>query len=93
MNNEEKLKKLIEWATGDDRGTSSVALLRHMMGFEPKSFDWTGPCDEDDRGRCIRLLNLIPEWWERLEEMANVSEYWAEQIPLIRAEAKYKNHV
>jgi hypothetical protein len=86
----EEITKIIEWALGGDTGSSSKSICRHMMGMEPLSFDWIGPSDSDDRGRCIRLLNLVPEWWSRLDEMAKVSEYWEKQIPLIRKEAESK---
>ena len=99
----EKYLKIIEWATGDDTGASSNALCRFMLGLTNRAASFDCPSDADDRGRCIRLLNLIPEWWDRLDEMAilpsvNVNVFtgkgievreqgWKEQIPLIRKEA------
>lgn len=98
--------KIIEWATGDDTGVSSKALCRFMLGLTNRAASFDCPSDADDRGRCIRLLNLIPEWWDRLDEMAvlpsvNVSVFilgaievqpqgWREQIPLIRKESEHK---
>lgn len=96
----EGVVKIIEWATGDDTGTSSKALCRFMMGIPG---DYQPPSDADDRGRCIRLLNLVPEWWDRLDEMATIPSHgevhfwstrgfeiredsWKEQIPLIKKE-------
>jgi hypothetical protein len=100
MNNEELLK-IIRWATGDDTGLSSTALCRFMLGL-PSIRNYPPPSDADDRGRCIRLLNLVPEWWDRLDEMAKLpsrrvhyfgsngggvrTEGWEEQIPLIKKE-------
>jgi len=97
------LHEIIAWATGNDTGASSNALCRYMMGFEPNEWGNMAPSDADDRGRCIRLLNLIPEWWDRLDEMAQfpsakVTSFgkngmevrcdgWKEQIPLIKKEA------
>lgn len=100
----ETLLKIIEWATGDDTGTSSEFLCRYLLGIEPnKHWGISAPSDASDRGRCIRLLNLIPEWWDRLDELASLparkvnvysskglevrEEGWKEQIPLIRQEA------
>ena len=95
---DEQLLKIIEWATGDDTGISSMALCRHMLGIYPEQRNHA-PSDADDRGRCVRLLNLIPEWWDRLDEMAEIpgtkvltfqhgeiERGWKEQIPLIKAE-------
>ena len=102
--NKEELLKIIEWAIGDDTGISSKALCRHMLGIYPEQRNHA-PSDADDRGRCIRLLNLIPEWWDRLDEMKMFpsseityfknnqvltrQEGWKEQIPLIRKEANH----
>lgn len=99
---EEKLIKLITWATGDDTGMSSNALCRWMLDLKPCQYGYSAPSDAGDRGRCIRLLNLMPEWWDRLDEMAKIpsskvtffnkngmgtrEEGWKEQIPLIREE-------
>lgn len=93
--------KVIEWATGSDTGASSNALCRFMLGI--KSDRYSHPLDTSDRGRCIRLLNLIPEWWDRLDEMASIppttvnvfgkdgleirEEGWKDQIPLIRTQS------
>ena len=88
--------KIIVWALGDDTGMSSKAICRFMLGIKG---DYSAPSDADDRGRCIRLLNLVPEWWDRLDEMAEipgtkvltfehgeVERGWKEQIPLIKKE-------
>ena len=103
MTDTERYRTIIEWALGEDTGRSSKALARHMVGIKNVSRH-SAPSDSDDRGRCIRLLNLIPEWWDRLDEMALYpsskvthwssngfevkEEGWKEQIPLIRQEAK-----
>ncbi len=65
--------RAMHWAFSDDTGTSSLALARHMVGrgqyinFKPGLN--MPPSDAADRGRCIRLLELIPEWIARLPEM------------------------
>lgn len=72
-----------------------------MLGFKPEPN--LAPSDPADRGRCIRLLNLIPEWWDRLDEMEQYeaqrslvigpggmttdTNSWMNQIPLIREQA------
>lgn len=91
------------WALSGDTGVSSEALARHMLDY-PQNRLTLPPSDADDRGRCIRLLELIPEWIRRLPELAQekpsdgvvisssgISAHrnsWAEQIPLILKEGK-----
>jgi len=55
------------WALAGDTGISSEALAAHMSGNANTRM--MPPSDSDDRGRCIRLLELIPEWLPRLNEM------------------------
>lgn len=55
------------WALSGDTGISSEALAAHMSGYPNARM--MPPSDADDRGRCIRLLELIPEWLPRLNEM------------------------
>lgn len=66
------------WALSDDTGISSQAIAKHM------TFGRAGlmlpPSDRDDRGRCIRLLELIPEWIERLPEMVKYDQQEPEGI-------------
>lgn len=65
------------WIVGDDTGASSTAIWAHMMGAGAPRFGWSYPLDPDDLGRCLRLLELIPEWKPRMPEMAARSKYWA----------------
>lgn len=60
--------RALAWALGEDTGTSSKTLCRTMLGA-PKGAYESPPSDADDRGRCIRLLELIPEWIPRLPEL------------------------
>ena len=75
---------MVEWCLGNDTGVSSERIMRHMLGLG-SSPQWGDlpPSDEWDRGRCIRLLNLFPEWWDRLDEMRTLNISWNEQIDLI----------
>lgn len=63
-------QRALFWALSGDTGISSKAIMAHMTG-SPKtdSFGMMPPSDASDRGRCIRLLELIPEWLPRLDEM------------------------
>ena len=67
----------LAWIVGGDTGTSSTAIWATMTGV-PVALGWSNhPRDPDDIGRCFRLLALVPEWRERLPEMAAVSPQWA----------------
>lgn len=61
-------QRALWWALSDDTGVSSKAIARWFATkemFVPSS----PPSDAADRGRCIRLLELIPEWLPRLDEL------------------------
>lgn len=63
-------RRALFWALAGDTGVSSEALAAHMSGYPGNArFGFMPPSDSGDRGRCIRLLELIPEWIERLPEM------------------------
>lgn len=103
MATEPIVKRALTWLMGDDTGISSKALCAHMLGIEGARN--MPPSDAGDRGRCIRLLQLIPEWQPRLDEMAQykptsgivisksgmdtLTNGWADQIPLIKAEGGF----
>ena len=58
------------WSLTGDTGISSKAVAKHMTGFSAEgAFGFMPPSDSSDRRRCIRLLELIPEWLPRLDEM------------------------
>lgn len=61
------------WMQGGDCGLSSKAIAGHMAYG-----DSTGdhPLDPADLGRCLRLLELFPEWKPRIKEMAVYSPQW-----------------
>ena len=63
-----------EWIVSGDRGMSSETIWAVMMGTRPERP--STPWDPDDFGRCHRLLMAIPEWRERLPEVAAVYPEW-----------------
>jgi len=68
--------RALEWAVGRDTGSSSNALCAFLSGVRPKGhIDY--PVDGDDLGRCMRLLDLIPEWKPRIGEMKAANPQWA----------------
>ena len=71
-------KKILKWLLSDDTGVSSKAIVAKMEGIEvlPDSH----PRDPADLGRCLRLLNLMPQYRPRLGEMREVSQVWANLV-------------
>lgn len=64
-------QRALFWALSGDTGISSEAIARHMTGNAGRM---SPPSDASDRGRCIRLLELIPEWITRLPEMVKYDD-------------------
>lgn len=65
-------QRALYWALSGDTGISSEAIAKHMTGSATTRM--MPPSDADDRGRCIRLLELIPEWITRLPEMVQYDQ-------------------
>lgn len=70
--------RALYWALSDYTGISSLAIAKHMTGNPMGRLGMMPPSDADDRGRCIRLLQIIPEWIPRLKEMV---KYDNDSIP------------
>jgi hypothetical protein len=62
------------WLGSQDTGLSSEAIWHHMVRGE---CDGSNPWDPADLGRCLRLLDRVPEWKPRIGEMARYSDRWA----------------
>ena len=70
-------RRALEWMFGDDTGVSSRTIAAVMLDVPHKATGLTGiPLDGGDLGRCIRLLDRIPEWRPRLEEVAAAQPQW-----------------
>lgn len=54
------------WALHMHTGSSSKSIAQHMATGISQGMP---PSDADDRSRCIRLLELVPEWLPRLDEL------------------------
>lgn len=67
-------RRALLWLAGGDSGMSSEAICYHMLGMKS---DGSFPLDPSDLGRCLRLLELFPEWKPRMGEMARYSAQWA----------------
>lgn len=68
-----------KWAATGDTGSSSKAMLSVMVGERPKT-SFCYPHDGGDLGRCIGLLDAVPEYRERLAEMKAIGPAWAALI-------------
>lgn len=76
-------RRLAEWFASGDTGISSEAICKKLFDFgDRRDYNkWAGsgnfPHDPSDLGRCIRLMEKVPEARERLSEMRTVSPTWA----------------
>lgn len=62
------MRRALQWSLSDDTGVSSETMCCYFSGSPMRR--WSGaPMDASDRGRCIRLLQLIPEWIPRINEL------------------------
>lgn len=86
-------QRLIQWFLFGDTGTSSRTIATVLSGnYPPKfkdahPFDYDIPHDPSDLGRCLRLLDLIPEWEPRLAEVVALFPEWG---PLVTAWTELK---
>lgn len=69
-------RTVAEWALGDNTGSSSKCMARHLSGFPADRWK-SHPHDSGDFERCLGLLHAVPAFRERLGDMATVSAYWA----------------
>lgn len=76
------LARLATWIAGHDTGISSIIIAAQMCGANMAEIDSKStPSDPSDLGRCLRLLDVFPEWEPRMGEMAQVSQEWADILP------------
>lgn len=70
---------IVRWFLSGDNGSSSEAVVAHMTGNVEGYHGWMlpPPCDPDDLGRCLRLLEQHPAWALRIHEMAQYGPGWA----------------
>jgi hypothetical protein len=69
-------KRAAQWAAGGSTGLSSKAILGVMVGKPPKG-GFCYPRDGGDLGRCLGLLDAVPEYRDRLHEMKALGPEWA----------------
>lgn len=66
-------QRVMFWALSGDTGVSSETMCAFFTGNPLRRFSGA-PSDAADRGRCIRLLELVPEWIERLDELKTLDK-------------------
>jgi hypothetical protein len=67
-------QRAFKWLFSEDTGLSSMSICAHMLG---ETYEGDAPSDVGDLGRCLRLLERIPEWKPRIKEMAQHGPAWA----------------
>lgn len=66
-------QRTMQWIMGRDTGSSSRAIVGQMTGVTGQR---SHPWDIDDFGRCVRMLDVLPEYRSRLDEMKPISMQW-----------------
>lgn len=71
-------KRVFDWIIGPDTGVSSSTIVHVLSGlpWTMSEFKPDIPYDPWDFARCYRLLEIIPEWKERLHEVADKYPSW-----------------
>lgn len=72
--------RLAEWFASGDTGTSSETMALWLSSKVKCRWGASTPSDPSDLGRCLRLLERIPEWKARVSEMAECSRDWARMV-------------
>lgn len=73
--------RLAVWFAAGDTGISSETMalwLSARVGND--RWGRSTPSDPADLGRCLRLLEAIPEWKPRMVEMVECSPQWAHMM-------------
>ena len=78
---------LIAWACSDEVGMSSVFMARRLAPLAGLQFpghripdEPAHPYDPDDFGRCLGLLEAVPELREHVPKMAEHGKVWAAYV-------------
>lgn len=72
------------WAENGEHGVSSKTMFNHLS----KSLQVLGlknhyqghPSDPDDFKRCYKLLQAVPQWKARLNELKTISSVWVKLV-------------
>jgi len=87
-------QRKLDWLMSGDTGVSSQAIFSVLEGRMPHNTTHNWPYDPSDFGRCLRMLERIPEFRPRLKEVSIAMPAWK---PMIDAwdqiESFYKSEV
>lgn len=72
---EEIFDKAMTWLNANNVGKSSMTIWNCMLGV--KIFPIHIPYDIDDFSRCYKLLEFIPEWKNKINNLSNLNLIWA----------------
>lgn len=67
----------VRWLAWGERGNSSNVIFGHLTGIPMAVGDGMPPFDASDFRRCRMLLDHVPEWRNRLAEMAELGPEWS----------------
>lgn len=70
-------ERIDTWIVGGDVGMSSKTIWMFMSGLSVDEDQISHPYDPSDLGRCLRLLELIPEWKPRIIDLGSLSPSWS----------------
>ena len=71
---EDVARKIALWMSGNGVGNSSKAIASATLGAVSTRDDY--PRDGDDLGRCLRLIEMVPECRAGVDMLAAVSGPW-----------------
>lgn len=66
-------KRALQWLFSEETGLSSKNICGYMLSITVRQ---SVPWDIGDLGRCIRLLEKIPEWKQRMQQLGNAYPRW-----------------
>ena len=72
-------EKAMFWLNNGHRGMSSESMW-HLFMDRPKEQRPSYPYDPDDFSRCYKLLEMVPEWKSRINELKTLSLPWSNLV-------------
>lgn len=66
------------WIANGETGMSSKTMWNYFMGN--RGFEINHPHDPDDFKRCHKLLQAVPEWRGRMDELRGLSHAWSNLV-------------
>lgn len=68
---------VIEWLLSGDTGISSECLACEFLGKQKNDgWGWRAPSDPADLGRCLRLIDKVPEIRKCVDSLALKNDSW-----------------